>query len=225
MLTICTWLWGRSKYTSIYVERLYAGLKRHLQRPFRFLLMTDQLIDARFEIERYDILDPELTRIRGCFARLRMFDIEWQKHRQIDGPIVNLDLDVVITGPLNELFTRQEPLVLLEGANSSNPCPFNGSVFMFQPGAHYELWATFSLSAAQKMRFSEFPDDQGWFWHKVPRAATWKVGPTSGIWSFRKRNWPQGDELPRGARIVAFPGHRDPAQFTHLQWVKENWIA
>lgn len=226
MLTICTWLWGKSKYTSLYVERLHAGVKKHLKQPFRFMLMTEayRTIELPEDIERHPIEDEYLTAIRGCFARLRMFDVRWQKEKDIDGPIVNLDLDLVITGSLDHLFKREESIVLLEGANAFNPCPFNGSVFMVQAGAHYELWADFSMEAAKQMKYSEFPDDQGWFWHKVPHAATWKVGSSSGIWSFRKRNWPLGDVLPPYASIVAFPGHRDPAQFTHLKWIKEHWI-
>jgi hypothetical protein len=226
VLNICTWLWGNSKYTNIYVERLYAGVQRHLHQPFRFLLMTERWRDItlRSEIERHAIKDEVLTKILGCFARLRMFDVGWQINRKLHGPIICLDLDIVITGTLDHLFNRSEPIVLLEGANSLNPCPYNNSVFMFQPGAHPELWSDFSMDVAKKIRYQEFPDDQGWFWHKLPNAATWKVGPSSGIWSFRKRNWPPGDALPSQASIVAFPGHRDPSQFTHLKWVKEHWI-
>jgi hypothetical protein len=225
MLTICTWLWGNAKYTPIYVERLYEGVRRHLAQPFRFLLMTERerSIELSVGIERCDIEDSEWTIRPGCFARLRMFDPEWQRRQKINGPVVCLDLDLVITGPLDSLFNRDESIVVLEGANSVNPCPFNNSVFMFQSGMHSELWSDFSMDAVRQMKYFEFPDDQGWFWHKLPRAATWKVGPSSGIYSFRKRGWSPGDVLPAGARIVAFPGHRDPAQFTHLPWIKEFW--
>jgi hypothetical protein len=79
------------------------------------------------------------------------------------------------------------------------------------------------MDAITKLKRYEFPDDQGWFWAKIPHAATWKVGSSSGIYAFRKPGWPIGDRLPDGAKIVAFPGHRDPAQFTHLPWLKEHW--
>ena len=225
MLTICTWLWGTSKYTPLYVERLHEGLRRHLMQPFRFLLVTEREREIKVSvgIERCAIKDSDWTKKPGCFARLRMFDPEWQRQQKIDGSVVCLDLDVVITGPLDRLFNRDESIVVLEGANSVNPCPFNNSVFMFKAGMHSQLWSDFSADALRHMKYFEFPDDQGWFWHKLPHAATWKVGPESGIYSFRKRGWPQGDKLPMGARMVVFPGHRDPSQFTHLQFVKENW--
>lgn len=226
-LAIITWLWG-PKYASIYVERLQRAVSRHLKRPFRFLMMTERerKISAVNGIERHAIKDPHFTKIDGCFARLRMFDPGWQKMRGLEGyTIVNLDLDVVITGSLDELFARTEPLVVLKGANSVNPCPFNNSVFLFQAGAHPELWSEFSLARVAKIQHYKFPDDQGWFWDRVPNAATWQVGSPSGIYAFRKPGWPLGDNLPANAKIVAFPGHRDPGGFTRLDWVKRNWEA
>jgi hypothetical protein len=96
---------------------------------------------------------------------------------------------------------------------------------MLRAGAHPEVWLDFSLDAARKVPYYAFPDDQGWIWHKLPNAEGWRCGPESGIWSFRKRGWPKDDKLPEGARIVAFPGSRDPSMFTHLDWMKEHWAA
>lgn len=225
MLAVVTWLWG-SKYSGIYVERLYAGLRKNLKQPFRFLMMTERgrQLPVIHGIERHAIKDPHLLATPGCFARLRMFDPGWQQNRELNGPIVCMDLDVIVTGSLDGVFSRSEPIVLLRGANSVNPCPFNNSVFMFQAGAHPELWADFSMEAVADIRQLEFPDDQGWFWHKIPDAATWKAGRSSGIYAFRKPGWPPGDALPSDAKLVAFPGHRDPSQFASLPWVKQHWI-
>src|SRR5262245_3402011 len=157
-------------------------------------------------IERHAIKDPELTKIPGCFARLRMFDPGWQHNRQLVGRVVSLDLDVIVTAPLGRLFERNESIVLLKGANSVNPFPFNNSVFMFQAGAHADLWLDFSLEAVKDIKQHKFPDDQGWFWHRLPNAASWTAGSSSGIYAFRKPGWPAGDRLPDDAKIVAFPG-------------------
>jgi hypothetical protein len=227
VLAICTWLWGTAKYTPSYVERLHAGLRRNLQQPFRFLLMTERDRRDKFSdgIERHAIEDLHLTNIKGCFVRLRMFDKDWQRRRNLDGPIVNMDLDVVITGSLDEVFNRVEPIVLFSGANSANPCPYNNSVYMFQAGAHPELWDDFSLDVLGKLPKYEFPDDQGWFWYRLRYPATWQVGASSGIYAFRKPGWPLGDGLPALAKLVAFPGHRDPSQFVSLPWIRQHWIS
>lgn len=226
MLAVVTWLWG-SKYSGLYVERLHAGLRKHLKQPFRFLMMTERerQISAVQGIERHAIKDPHLIEVPGCFVRLRMFDPGWQQSRELDGPIVCMDLDIIITGSLDAVFSRKEPIVLLRGANSVNPCPFNNSVFMFQAGAHPELWNDFSIEAVSDIRQHEYPDDQGWFWHKIPDPASWWVGYRSGIYAFRKPGWPGGDMLPADAKMVAFPGHRDPSQFvSKLPWVKHHWV-
>ncbi len=213
-------MWG-TKYGAEYVNRLAAGLRRHIKQPYRF--------DVHYVSEE----DKYLTDIPGCFARLRMFDPNWQRSLGIDDRLVCVDLDVVVTGGLDELFDRPEPFVILSGANSHNPCPFNGSLMMLRAGAHPELWSDFNLEdftfeAAKAVPYYEVPDDQGWIWHKLPDAETWACGRPSGVYSFRKRGWPSTigkHVLPSGARMVAFPGYRDPSMFTHLEWVKEHWIS
>jgi hypothetical protein len=228
-LNIITWLWG-TKYSHEYLWRLYRGVRRNLKQPFRFLVMTErqrELIvpEGRgFNIERHAINDLELLRLPGCFARLRMFDSSWQQDRKLNGRVVCLDLDIVITGALDDLFDRDDSFIVLQGANSANPCPYNCSVFMFQAGAHHQVWTDFSLQAAQKISFYQFPDDQGWIHDKIPHAAAWPVG-SSGIYAFRKPRWPPNDQLPADARIVAFPGGRDPAGFVRqLGWIRQHWI-
>lgn len=229
MLTICTWLWG-DKYRADDVAKLQAGLKRHLQTPHRLLCMTERERQIHLPpgIERHAIKDPELTKMRGCFARLRMFDPGWQINRKIDGPMVCIDLDVVITGPLDKVFDRKEPFVILQGANAINPCPYNGSLWMLQPGAHPEVWSDFSIPRLALIAFHEFADDQGWFWHKIPDAAGWPAGSASGIYAFQKPGWPGWPNgtitfLPPDARLVVFPGWRAPGKFMELPWVRQYW--
>jgi hypothetical protein len=227
LLVICTWLWG-AEYPQADVFKLRNGIARHLKQPHRFLVMTEpeRKWDVGSTMERFPILDRELLLHKGCFARLRMFERMWQHELGVDDRLVCLDLDMVITGGLDQVFDRPEPFVILSGANSINPCPFNGSVMMLRPGQNEEVWTTFSVEAARKIPHFEFPDDQGWIWHKLPKASTWPAGKKSGIYAFRKPGWPTGipiNDLPENARIVAFPGARRPQQFAGVKWVRENW--
>jgi hypothetical protein len=228
-LAICTWLWG-DKYDRSHVERLAAGVRRHLKQAHRFLCLTERERVVTFGdgIERHAIKDPGLTQFKGCFARLRLFDPGWQRNRGFapGDRVVNLDLDVVLTGGLDVLFDRPEPLVVLQGANAANPCPYNCSVFMFRAGAHSELWSDFSLNRLVDIPTYEFPDDQGWLWLRAPHAAVWPVGAPSGIYAFQKPGWPPNSvALPADARMVAFIGWRKPDAFGHLPWLKEHWRA
>lgn len=208
-LTICTWLWG-SKYGREYVERLSSGLRRHLKQPYQFLVVYP------------DAEDNYLTELPGCLVRLRMFDPAWQAQRHIDR-LVCIDLDVIIMAELDPLFDRDEPFVILQGANSSNPCPYNGSLMMLRAGCHSEVWTDFSLEAVNAIPFDLYPDDQEWIAHKIPNAAGWKAGSESGVYAFGKPGWPSGEQCPPDARLVAFPGRRDPKQYQHLKWVRINW--
>lgn len=227
MLTVCTWLWGE-KYSGDYVAKLYNGLRRHLTQPFQFRCFTDRGLDA--DVRLIPRQDRHLLDIKGCFARLRVFDPVFQRLENLHDRIVCIDLDTVITGPLDPLFNRPEPFVILRGANAANPNPFNGSLWMFRAGTHHDIWSDFELtSACDALRVAgkvyDFPDDQGWFWHKVPGAAGWKAGAASGVYGFQKPGWPKGEALPDGARLVAFFGKRDPSQFVHLDWVKKEWLG
>jgi hypothetical protein len=225
MLNICTWWWG-TKYEYGYVMKLVRGLRRHCS-PFRMILVTiDIAMDLGKDVDQVITIQEEdrhLLKMKGCLARLRMFDPEWQSANNIEGRLVCLDLDTVITGPLDKLFDLQDSFVILQGANASNPCPYTGAMMMLRTGTHAEVWDDFDLERLATIPKYEFADDQGWIAHKLPGAAGWKAG-ADGVYAFMKPGWPnKHGGLPDDARIVTFPGYRDPAQFKSLPWVQKHW--
>lgn len=237
MLTICTWLWGR-KYDRADVAKLAAGVRRHLHQPYQFMVVSEEYFeDWPQGVVAIPLIDDDLTKVKGCFARLRLFDPKWinylnLEHRhhlaEIEDRLVCMDLDTVITGDLDPLFNRAETFMILQGANAANPCPFNGSLMMLRAGAHPEVWTDFSITTVESTlraagKVYEFADDQGWLWHKMPNAGGWKVGSQSGVYAFQKPGWPKADGLPADARLVVFPGWRSPEKFKHLPWVKKHW--
>jgi hypothetical protein len=191
-LIVSTWWWG-SRYSQDYVDKLRFGVSRNLSEPHRFAVFNPQTDD--WHLKAFGFKEGDR--------------------------IVCMDLDMVITGSLDDLFDREEPFTILQGVNSVNPCPFNGSLWMLKAGYRPDVWNEFSLDLAAKVPHHEFPDDQAWFADMMPDAGAF--GPEQGVYAFQKKSWPKGDDLPRGAKIVAFPGYRDPSQFTHLSWVKEHW--
>lgn len=210
MLHVITWVWG-DKYAPHYIERLRSAVARNLKQDHRFLVCRPAPEDAH------------LTAIPGCFARLRTFDPAWQAAQGIapGERIACLDLDNVVTGPLDRVFDRPDDFAILQGANAVNPCPYNGSVWLLRAGYRPDVWTDFTLEAAGKVPFFLFPEDQAWFAAKMPGAGAY--GPREGVYGFKKPGWPAGDQLPANASLVAFFGKRDPSQFTHLPWVKEHW--
>jgi hypothetical protein len=232
MIVFITWLWG-NKYDMADVYKLFAGVRRNMRKPFRFMVMMERQAKHRqllVGMERHAIKDPELLERRGCLARLRMFDPGWQHNRELapSDKLVCLDLDDIITGPIDALFEGDASFAILQGANAVNPCPYTGAIMMLRPGSHTDVWSDFSLEALDKIPCHEFPDDQGWIHSKIPNAPAWRAG-SSGIYAFCKPGWPgwpsklAPHELPGDARIVCFTGWRKPKKFAELAWVKANW--
>ena len=222
-LNVITWLWGQ-KYGVADVARLAKATGIYLRCDHRFHCFTDRPgASYPSAVEVHAISDPALCE-RNCFCRLRMFDSNWQDWYKLHGKIISLDLDLVITGEIDHLFTGDATFKILQGANASNPCPYNASVMMLRSGHHAEVWNTFSPREALKIPFYEFPDDQGWIHHKLPHADGWQAGSSSGIYAFMKPGWPAGTmALPDDARIVTFIGHRKPHQFKNLPWMQKYW--
>lgn len=223
MLTICCWLWGW-KYSKADVDRLRIGLERHLKQPHRFVCISDHPIDS-YPYVQIPKQDLPLLQAPGCFARLRLFDPKFQDEIGATDKIVNIDLDVVVTGELDYLFETNATFKILSGANAANPCPYNGSIFMLRKGAHQDVIDKFSTDVAKEIPFMEFPDDQAWFHHMMPNAETWPVAG-SGIYAFEKPGWPRRSvELPKNAVLVVFPGWRHPSLFRDIPWIYENWTV
>ena len=224
-LWIVTFRWG-NKFPLDDVRKLRDGFARRLAEPHEFVCITDDAtVLMKSDIRSGTLRDPELTHIRGCFARLRLFDPDYQFDLGVAAGdrIVCCDLDVVVTGALAPLFNRHDPFLILQGANALNPCPYNGSLWALFAGYRPDVWRDFSLDAARRVPYHEFPDDQGWMAARMPGAAGWRVGKPSGVYAYQKPGWPPGDDLPADARMVVFPGWRSPQRFKHLPWVRQHW--
>lgn len=234
MLRIVTFWWG-DKWGPEYARRLLAGVKRNLKQPFEFIVATDGTLTEKAAALHLGpgstvtrILDPDLTQLRGCFARMRLFDAGWQRELSFErgDKIVCLDLDIVVTGALDRLFRGNHEFRIMQGYNATNPCPFNGSMWMFRVGERHDVWTDFSLENYSKrnLPYHAFPDDQGWLHHKFPDAAAFTV--SDGVYAFKKLGWGAAGRrvLPIGARVVAFPG-RDPAKYPQCDWIVKNWLA
>lgn len=95
--------WG-GYYGPQYVNRLYAGVKRNLMRPFRFVCVTDNPVDIRHEVECVPIPeDPHILDRQwpNIFLKLSVFK---NGFADLCGPTLFLDIDLLVTGPLDKFF-------------------------------------------------------------------------------------------------------------------------
>lgn len=229
MLHVVTWLWGQ-KWGVDYSQKLFAGLRRNIKQEYRTVLMSD-VHTGQSGADRVCLIPagdyPLLDRL-GCLARMRLFSREMQEQMGASkgDRIVNIDVDAVITGELDPLFDRDDEFTIMQHFNTTNPCPFNGSLWMFRAGERHDVSDDFSLEQyhARRVPFHAIPDDQGWLHYKFPDAKAYT--PKDGVYCFRKRTWPDDDHsLPKGARVVAFPGRNPAKEVKYLDWVRKHWAS
>lgn len=232
-LSIITWLWPpapgyRSTFGPTAVNALARAVRRHYERPHRFICVTDQRdgIDQDVEIvppwdDFAQLRSPHGGSNPACYRRLRGF------HPDIAaafGPrFVSLDLDMVAVADLAPLWDRPEPFVGLR--DPFWPRQMNGSMWLLTAGARPQVWNDFNPASSPAIaRAAGFKgSDQAWISYRLPREATWTQA--DGVYSYRADLQKVGGALPADARIVSFHGNWDPwsKSIQTLPWVREHW--
>ncbi|QLP98124.1 MAG: hypothetical protein HZY79_13145 [Rhodoblastus sp.] len=109
--TVACIKWG-TPFPADYVNRLYRGVMRHVTRPTRFVCFTDDArgLDSGIDARAIpDIRLPEKGMRLGPWRKLAL----WSKDIGVEGDILFLDLDVVVTGAL-------DAFLITSPANSSS---------------------------------------------------------------------------------------------------------
>ena len=206
--------WG-TKYGPLYINRLYSMVCRNITPPFTFTCFTDNNHGIRNEVDTEPLppLDFELpvTR-RGIWPKCRL----WSKELgRLEGPVLFLDLDLVITGSLDEFFTfgRSDEVILAR--NPSNPLEKLGqtSVYRFPVGKLEPLLKEFAVDPsgiAEKYRY-----EQRFVSRNSPGGI--RFWPRRSVCHFRHHcrpvfpfNYFCLPKLPRGGKIIIFPGDLKP---------------
>ena len=121
-LTVVTYLWGE-KYSLDDVRKLEAGLRRGMKEPYRFAVVTDN-VDRAPDLPMWEIPqeDIPLTKMQGCFARLRLFDPEWLAgHGIAEGErIVSLDLVPRESPTQGEIYALHAAVNIVHCADDKN---------------------------------------------------------------------------------------------------------
>lgn len=220
--------WG-DKYPPYFVDRLYYGVRRFMTRKFRFICFTenpagiDPAIEVRplpvvpFEHEIVEMMDPP----RASALGLRMG--AWRKVSlyqpglfEFDGPVLGLDLDIVITGPLEDFLDYAPGKLCMRldwGGEKLGQRHGNSSVFRFEPGRHsyiYDAFAADPWECARKARGREQEHTS----YTAIAHGDFEFYPSQWVASFKEQsipprpyNWFRRPQIPAGARVVTFYGH------------------
>jgi len=209
VLTVLTWLWhqagGRAQYTADHVNIWADMVERNLSIPHRIACVTDipQGIDHRVEI----IAPPrefEAVRIPSwgeekpqCLRRISMFR---RDAAQIFGDrFVCMDLDCVISAPIEPMFTDDVDFRICAGTAKGRP--YNGSMMMLRAGARAQVHEAFTPERAAEAGRQYLGSDQAWIGSILgPGEAKWTT--SDGI------EWHGHHAEQR--RITFFPGDTKP---------------
>lgn len=230
-VNILCFKWG-TLYSADYVNRLYRGVKAHMDRPFRFVCVTDNAEGLVDGIDTCPIPPaPEgwkpnarYKRWPGIYLKLMVFKPGFA---DLSGPTLFLDIDQIITGDMGKFFDYEPGRFCIihnwiewhKRIFRKAPLIGNSSCFRFDAGEKsayiYEKWIS-ELDHAQDQQF--FRTEQAYMTHAVgvDNISWW---PENFVRSFKRscqRPWPLNHFLaPKfnpDTLILCFHGHPSPQE-------------
>jgi hypothetical protein len=202
--------WG-TKYGPTYINRLYSMAAQNITGDFRFVCFCDDETDIREEIECQPLppLDFDLPVVKkGIWPKSRLWN---ENLADLEGPVLFIDLDVVITGNLDGFFEYGEPDDVILAPNPSNPLERLGqtSVYRFPVGKLYPLLQAFSKNPQHIAE--EYRYEQRYVTRNAPGGI--KMWPNAWVRHFRRHcrrpfplNYFLQPKLEKNSKIVIFPG-------------------
>jgi hypothetical protein len=167
----CVWVRGEYPYTADYVTRLRDMVTRWMDRPFRFVCLTDQP-EALPDVETITV-----EKLAGFapWTKLELF----RPCRQWIGRVLYLDLDSLIVAPLSDLIDTQAVFAITsdpwQRRNRTHDAyghaivrRFNSSVMVWDGGTHTHLYTEWVPDVVNRLS-----GDQDWIGERLPYAYAW----------------------------------------------------
>lgn len=230
--------WG-TYYGAEYVNRLYAGVRRNLSRPFRFVCVTDDAAGLSDGIEAVPLPDDPGVIGRdwpNIFVKLCLFR---NGFANLQGPTLFLDIDLLVTGPLDKFFDyRPGEFCIIHNWVERRKQWFkklpdigNSSCFRFDAGRSggvYETFLDMKDRPEERARFTK--GSQKFQTYAMMRTNKVNWWPDEWVCSFKRHLVPIFPlnkiftpwRPPRKASIVAFHGQPDLPQALEGYTVKNG---
>ncbi len=243
--------WG-TLFGPEYVNRLYSGVRRNMSRPVRFICMTEETDGLHPDIEVIPLpVEPYLEPMnralavanrQGAMRKTSLFKPGLVP--DLKGPVLGFDLDVVITGSLDEIHDLAPGTIAMRHdwveARKGRPTG-HGSVFRFDPAAHpflYNDLAANPYEEVEKARGSE----QRYTSHKAMDNGVFTYIPGDWVVSFKydcnpfPMNYLRAATLPEATKVVCFHGRPKMPQAIEgytgsliryakpCGWLQDHWV-
>ena len=118
--------WG-TKFSHEYVNRLHSAVQRNLPVPHRFVCFTD---DDRWIDNNIETMPIPRDDLKSCWNKLALFS----DTLKLTGVMLYLDLDNLITGPLEPLFRYREEERYMGLVDWGRPYTFASGIFRMHVG-------------------------------------------------------------------------------------------
>ena len=224
-----------TKYSSEYVNRLYNMCKRWCSLDFKFVCLTDNADQLNSDI----MVLPIPSGLSGWWCKPYMYS----KDLPIQGTILYMDLDVVLSSNIDKLITYQPNhwCTIRDFTRAMRPKwpRYNSSIVRFKTGELDFVWDNYIKNpvAIQRKFFGDqdylydatykkkgamlYPDSwvQSWKW-EVRKSRLLELNKARGTRKFQVVE----DVVPRvECCVCVFHGDPNPHNCED-PWVKENWV-
>jgi len=231
--------WG-DKFSSEYVNRLYAMVSSNTNIKYRFVCFTENSNGIRSEVEIQEL--PELKLPSGSPERgWRKLTVFKKNFGGLSGPTLFLDLDIVIVGNLDAFFSQPGEFLIAHDKKNSKKKEGNSSVFRFEIGKFTQILDYFEKNYEPIK--NEVRHEQAFLSREINKFGKLEFWPDEWVPSFKYkccpswiRSWFVAPSIPIGAKIILFHGLPNPPEaivgrsgkwYRHIQpspWIKDYWI-
>jgi hypothetical protein len=218
--TIICMKW-RNRYSAAYVNCLWSMIKRNTARPTRLVCYTDDPGGIEPTVVTLPI-HPLALPARVANLPWRKISL-WAKDIQgIAGDVLFLDLDVVVTGSLDEFFDfePQSTFCVIENWTQMGSGIGNTSCYRFRVGSHCYLYERMQREPEAVLR--AHPNSQTYISRTITEKVFW---PKPWCESFKHTlmpRWPLNlfvsTPLPPTAKVVCFTGKPDVDEARDGRW-------
>lgn len=218
--------WG-TKYGPVYINRLYEMVSRNITPPFTFVAFTDNREGVRPEVICEDLPEVDYEMPVGVVGKWPKSRLWGERLGNLTGPVLFIDLDVIVTGSLDLFFEVGGPEDVVMARNLTTPFERLGqtSIFRFPVGALAPIQKTLRENPQETAEAYRF--EQRYVTRNAPGGV--KFFPR---WSVRQFSYDcarwfplnlfLAPRLPRRARIVIFAGANDPVLAIQGRWSRNH---
>lgn len=206
----CVWVQGHVPFSARYVTRLRSMVARHLDRPHRFVCLTDRT-KALPEIETIGI--PWTGALKGWWAKITLFT-----PGKFTGRVLYLDLDTLIVDALDPIVDYPAPFALIPDAGTFQGKEgkavvkrFNSSVMVWDAGVNDDISTTYTHAIADRLW-----GDQDRIGELHPDAAQMPLA-----WFPRLSQCPDGP--PTDAKVILAKVPKNEIAAQRYPWFAERW--